>query len=73
MPAPFAAIRVRDLEKTFRIPKHQVQTLKERALHPFRRDEYDELHVLRGVSFDDPRRASSSGSSGATAPARARC
>ena len=27
-------------------------TLKEPALHPFRRGEYDEQHVLRGVSFD---------------------
>jgi ABC-type polysaccharide/polyol phosphate transport system ATPase subunit len=48
------AIQVEGLEKTFRIPKHQVQTLKERSLHPFRRTEYDELNVLRGVSFDIP-------------------
>ena len=48
------AIEVEGLEKTFRIPKHQVQTLKERALHPFRRQEYDELNVLRGVSFEIP-------------------
>src|SRR3954451_17737569 len=54
-PAPrHTAIEVEGLEKTFRIPKHQVQTLKERALHPFRRTEYDELNVLRGVSFDIP-------------------
>jgi ABC-type polysaccharide/polyol phosphate transport system ATPase subunit len=46
-----AAITVEGLEKTFRVPRHQVQTLKERALHPFRRSEYDELEVLRGVSF----------------------
>jgi ABC-type polysaccharide/polyol phosphate transport system ATPase subunit len=51
---PYAAIEVERLEKTFRIPKHQVQTLKERALHPFRRTEYDELNVLRGISFDIP-------------------
>jgi ABC-2 type transport system ATP-binding protein len=49
-----AAIEVEGLEKTFRIPKHQVQTLKERALHPFRRTEYDELNVLRGVDFTIP-------------------
>jgi ABC-type polysaccharide/polyol phosphate transport system ATPase subunit len=49
-----AAIEVEGLEKTFHIPKHQVQTLKERALHPFRRTEHDELNVLRGVSFDIP-------------------
>ena len=47
-----SAIEVRDLEKTFRIPKQQVHTLKERALHPFRRGTYDELDVLRGMSFD---------------------
>src|SRR4051795_8743080 len=51
---PQAAIEVEGLEKTFRIPKHQVQTLKERALHPFRRTEYEELNVLRGVSFEIP-------------------
>jgi ABC-2 type transport system ATP-binding protein len=48
------AIEVEGLEKTFRIPKHQVQTLKERGLHPFRRTEYDELKVLKGVSFEIP-------------------
>jgi ABC-type polysaccharide/polyol phosphate transport system ATPase subunit len=48
----FAAIEVRDLEKTFRIPKRQVHTFKERALHPFRRAEYEQLRVLRGISFD---------------------
>jgi ABC-2 type transport system ATP-binding protein len=48
------AIQVEGLEKTFRIPTHQVQTLKERALHPFRRTEYEELNVLRGVSFEIP-------------------
>src|SRR3954464_820527 len=54
-PAPRqTAIEVEGLEKTFRIPKHQVQTLKERALHPFRRNEYDELNILRGVSFEIP-------------------
>jgi ABC-type polysaccharide/polyol phosphate transport system ATPase subunit len=51
---PQAAIEVEGLEKTFRIPKHQVQTLKERALHPFRRTAYDELEVLRGVGFTIP-------------------
>ena len=46
------AIAVEELEKVFRIPRHQVQTLKERALHPFRRTEYDELKVLDGISFE---------------------
>src|SRR5947209_19457339 len=52
--ARYAAIRVTDLEKSFRIPKHQVQTLKERALHPLRRQEYNELDVLKGISFEIP-------------------
>jgi ABC-2 type transport system ATP-binding protein len=47
----YAAIEVSDVEKTFRIPHHQIHTLKERALHPFKRIEYDELHALRDVSF----------------------
>jgi ABC-type polysaccharide/polyol phosphate transport system ATPase subunit len=51
---PNAAIEVEGLEKTFRIPKHQVQTLKERALHPFRRSEYDVLNVLKGIDFTIP-------------------
>jgi ABC-type polysaccharide/polyol phosphate transport system ATPase subunit len=46
------AIEVRDLRKAFRIPKLQVHTFKERALHPFRRNTYEELDVLRGISFD---------------------
>ncbi len=49
---PYAAVEVSDLHKTFRVPKQHIHTLKERALRPFRRTDYDELHVLRGVSFD---------------------
>jgi ABC-type polysaccharide/polyol phosphate transport system ATPase subunit len=45
-------IEARDVEKTFRIPQHKVDTLKERALHPLTRGEYRELRALRGVSFD---------------------
>jgi ABC-2 type transport system ATP-binding protein len=52
MAARPTAIRVRDVEKTFRIPHERVNTLKERALHPFRRQRYHELHVLKGISFD---------------------
>ena len=46
-----AAVDVRGLNKTFRIPRQHVMTLKERALHPFRRTEVDELEALRDVSF----------------------
>src|SRR5215211_7643827 len=45
-------IEARGVEKTFRIPQHRVDTLKERALHPFARNEYRELNALRGISFD---------------------
>jgi ABC-type polysaccharide/polyol phosphate transport system ATPase subunit len=45
-------VEARDLGKTFRLPLHRVTSLKERALHPFSRGEYRELHALRDVSFD---------------------
>jgi ABC-type polysaccharide/polyol phosphate transport system ATPase subunit len=47
-----AAVSVRQVSKAFRMPTHQVSTLKERALHPFRRIEYDELHALKDVSIE---------------------
>jgi len=49
---PRVAIEVRGVEKTFRIPEHRIDSFKERAVHPFARAEYRELHALRGVSFD---------------------
>ena len=42
---------VDDVSKAFRIPREQVHTLKERAVHPFRRAGHDELRALRDVSF----------------------
>ena len=45
-------VEARGLGKTFRLPLHRVTSLKERALHPFSRGEYRELHALRDVSFD---------------------
>jgi ABC-type polysaccharide/polyol phosphate transport system ATPase subunit len=39
------------VSKTFSIPREQVHTLKERALHPFRRAGHDDLRALRDVSF----------------------
>jgi ABC-2 type transport system ATP-binding protein len=45
-------IEARSVEKTFRIPRHRVDTFKERALHPLARAEYRELRALRGISFD---------------------
>jgi ABC-type polysaccharide/polyol phosphate transport system ATPase subunit len=44
-------VAVEGVHKRFEIPREQVNTLKERALHPFRRSATDTLHALRGVSF----------------------
>jgi ABC-2 type transport system ATP-binding protein len=46
------AIEVRNLEKSFRIPTHRVDSLKERVVRPFSARDYRELHALDGVSFD---------------------
>jgi ABC-2 type transport system ATP-binding protein len=46
------AIEVRGLSKSFRIPSHRKDTLKERVLKPLARSEHRELHALRDVSFD---------------------
>src|SRR6201996_4469784 len=46
------AIRVDKLHKSFRIPTHRVDSLKERAVHPFAAREYRELHALDGISFE---------------------
>jgi ABC-2 type transport system ATP-binding protein len=45
-------IEARGVDKTFRIPHQRVDTIKERAQHPFARNRYRELHALRGISFD---------------------
>ncbi len=42
---------VDQVHKRFEIPREQVSTLKERALHPFRRSSAETLQALRGVSF----------------------
>ena len=47
-PPPVVVDRV---HKSFEIPREQVSTLKERALHPFRRSTSDTLRALRDVSF----------------------
>src|SRR5215210_8774443 len=39
------------VSKTFRLPSEKVHTLKERALHPFRRSRYERLRALQDVSF----------------------
>jgi ABC-2 type transport system ATP-binding protein len=51
-PAPSpVAIEVSGVEKTFRIPTHKVDSLKER-LTTFSQQDFRELHALRGVSFE---------------------
>jgi ABC-type polysaccharide/polyol phosphate transport system ATPase subunit len=47
-----AAIQVEGLKKSFRIPTQRVDSLKERAAHPFATREYRELRALDGVSFE---------------------
>ncbi|MDX6637407.1 MAG: type transport system ATP-binding protein, partial [Solirubrobacterales bacterium] len=44
-------VEVTDLHKSFRIPTHRVDTLKERALHPLARMEFSDLEALRGITF----------------------
>jgi ABC-type polysaccharide/polyol phosphate transport system ATPase subunit len=51
MDAP-VVIQAQGVEKTFRIPRHRVDTFKERALRPLARDDHRELRALRGVSFE---------------------
>jgi ABC-type polysaccharide/polyol phosphate transport system ATPase subunit len=46
------AIQVEDLRKFFRIPTERVDSLKERAVHPFAGRDYRELRALDGISFD---------------------
>jgi ABC-2 type transport system ATP-binding protein len=46
------AIEARDVAKTFRIPEHRIDSLKERAVHPLARPTYRELRALRDVSFE---------------------
>ena len=45
-------VEARGVSKTFRIPEQHVDSLKERATHPFARREHRILRALRDVSFD---------------------
>jgi ABC-type polysaccharide/polyol phosphate transport system ATPase subunit len=51
-PAEDVSVRADGVGKTFRLPREQVSTLKERVLHPTRRRRDDELRALRDVSFE---------------------
>ena len=46
------AIQVEDLHKSFRIPTHRVDSIKERMVRPFAPREFRELRALDGVSFE---------------------
>ena len=46
------SIRVTGLHKSFRIPTHKVDSLKERVVRPFSARDYRELRALRGISFE---------------------
>ena len=46
------AIEARDLKKSFSIPTHRVDSLKERMVRPFAARDIRILHALDGVSFD---------------------
>jgi ABC-2 type transport system ATP-binding protein len=45
-------IEARGIGKSFRIPRHRIDSLKERATHPFASVEYRELRALDDVTFD---------------------
>jgi len=45
-------IEARGLQKSFRIPEHRIDSLKERVAHPLTRVRYRELRALRDISFE---------------------
>jgi ABC-type polysaccharide/polyol phosphate transport system ATPase subunit len=51
-PGSAVAVSLENVSKTFRLPHQQYSTLKERALHPFRSTEYDELHAVKDISLE---------------------
>ena len=52
VPADGVAVVAEGVAKTFRLPREQVSTLKERVLHPTRRRRFDVLRALQDVSFE---------------------
>jgi len=52
-PSPHSppALLVHGVSKAFRLPHERSHTLKERALHPFRRSSFDRFDALNDVSF----------------------
>jgi ABC-type polysaccharide/polyol phosphate transport system ATPase subunit len=50
-PTAPTAVSIEEVNKTFRLPHQQYSTLKERALHPLRSTEYDELHAVKDITL----------------------
>jgi ABC-type polysaccharide/polyol phosphate transport system ATPase subunit len=46
------AVAAHHVDKAFRLPHQQYHTLKERALHPFRKDTFDVLQAVDDVTFE---------------------
>src|SRR5918997_5894402 len=46
------AVLVEGVSKAFELPHERVHTLKERALHPFRRATSETLRALQDISFE---------------------
>src|SRR5436309_11927759 len=46
------AVSIRNVSKTFRLPRERYSTVKERALHAFRSSGYDVLEAVKDVSVD---------------------
>jgi len=49
---PSTALAVDDVRKSFRVPEEATHTLKERALHPFRRSRHQTFEALKGIDFE---------------------
>jgi ABC-type polysaccharide/polyol phosphate transport system ATPase subunit len=45
-------ISVKGVNKTFRIPLQKVESIKERAVHPFRKQQFRELRALQDIDFE---------------------
>ena len=46
------AVTIRQVSKSFRLPREQYHTLKERALHPFRKRQFEVLKAVDDVSVE---------------------
>jgi ABC-type polysaccharide/polyol phosphate transport system ATPase subunit len=51
-PSEAPAVAVHHVDKAFKLPHQQYHTLKERALHPFRKDTHDVLQAVDDITFE---------------------